>query len=863
MYKFLPVLFFFLSLKMYAQGEANNWYFGRNAGITFNTNPPTALTDGELSTSEGCSSISDSNGNLLMYTDGRTIWNRNHQIMPNADYFNNTGLNGDPSSTSSGLIVPHPTDSDLYFVFTIDEPHHNNANAYPSQGPADSNGNSTPSYDDTGIIPRDDDGFNNGLNYSIVDMSLRSGLGDVVAGERNNELVTFDPNDSEDIKYKASEKITAVRGSDCNSVWVITHFKDKYYSFLIDEFGLGTDPTPVISQVLPNIPTTSYRRGALGYLKASPNGDKILTAHFSKTFNRENYEDGRDGSVFLYDFDNSTGKISNPTELIGNVNAYGVEFSQDGTKAYAVVSEIIDSSKILQWNLERSDIPNSKIVITDSSELFNALQLGPDGKIYHSLDGRASLGVINNPNAIGEDVNYSQQTNQGAISLNGRFASAGLPPFIQSLFSKRIPLVDSPNNEVIEQVALCDQYSYELKYDDLPNATYTWSKNGVVLNNETGPVLNITIDSTASFPLQEKYRLEVDPGNGDCPLIGVAQITFNKSPAYSDDQLLTCKAPDSNAVYDLTEIREKLSEQVNLSVNEIDVKLYRSLADASSGNSPIQVTSNFENSENLSSLFVDISTFGVCNSLVEFELLFQNLPDIDTADETLFYCIEDFPEPFEISALNEGDDPAAYDYLWSTGEISSQISVNSGGEYFVNINVKGAECSLRKTFIVTESGLASFSVDVDDGGNDKSIQINVDPFSLGDYEFALEQPLNFQDENVFENLNPGIYTVYVRDKSGCGISEKTIGVIGIMAFFTPNGDGINDKWQIGGLLENNQEDILLQVYDRYGKLMTTFTNKDSGWDGTYNGRKMPEDDYWYRVRLTEGVIKTGSFTLKR
>ena len=149
-----------------AQGEANNWYFGFNAGITFNTNPPTALSNGQLSTNEGCSSISDINGNLLMYTDGQTIWDKNHEVMPNADYLNGEGLYGDPSSTSSGLIVPHPTEFNLYFVFTVDEPHHENANAYPNQGPADSNGNSIPLYTDTNQgVPEADDGFNNGLNH--------------------------------------------------------------------------------------------------------------------------------------------------------------------------------------------------------------------------------------------------------------------------------------------------------------------------------------------------------------------------------------------------------------------------------------------------------------------------------------------------------------------------------------------------------------------------------------------------------------------------------------------------------------------------------------------------------------------------
>ena len=76
----------FLGVTLHAQGEANNWYFGGNAGVTFNTKPPSELTDGRLVTTEGCSTISDVNGNLQFYSDGRSVWNRNHQKMSNGDY---------------------------------------------------------------------------------------------------------------------------------------------------------------------------------------------------------------------------------------------------------------------------------------------------------------------------------------------------------------------------------------------------------------------------------------------------------------------------------------------------------------------------------------------------------------------------------------------------------------------------------------------------------------------------------------------------------------------------------------------------------------------------------------------------------
>ena len=131
----------------YSQGEANNWYFGQRAGITFNTTPPTALTDGMLDTLEGCTTISDATGNLLFYTDGSNIYTRNHTIMQNG-----TGLKGDFSSTTSALIVPQPNTPGIYIIFTVDEPHHFNAD------------------DDSGTIYGD--GINDRFMYSVVEMNL-------------------------------------------------------------------------------------------------------------------------------------------------------------------------------------------------------------------------------------------------------------------------------------------------------------------------------------------------------------------------------------------------------------------------------------------------------------------------------------------------------------------------------------------------------------------------------------------------------------------------------------------------------------------------------------------------------------------
>ena len=419
----------------FAQQEASFWYFGQNAGLQFDagTGSVTAITNGQLSTLEGCTSISDTNGNLLFYSDGRTIWNANHAPMANASEFLGTGLKGDDSSTSSGLIVPKPQDPNLYYIFTVDEPHHFNSASFPTEV--------------------DGDGVNDGLQYSLVDITLNGGLGDVVDTEKNIPLTTYDVTNPDEVDYKCSEKITAVKADDCSSFWVITHFVDKFYAFKVDINGVNT--TPVISTVGPTVPVSGYRRNALGYIKASPDGSKLAVAHFG--FSTVTAGDAA-GGVYLFDFDNDTGIISNSVELYGPQNGdspYGVEFSAENRKVYASVGEGIQgngASTIFQWDLESTDVPGSIQLIHNSFTLSaGALQLGLDKRIYRAQVSFAEfntsgthIGVINNPEATGGAANYDETG--VLLDINGGFQNLsriGLPPFIQSLFNSQIDIIQN------------------------------------------------------------------------------------------------------------------------------------------------------------------------------------------------------------------------------------------------------------------------------------------------------------------------------------------------------------------------------------------------------------------------------------
>tara|TARA_B110000238_G_scaffold4648_1_gene4631 strand:+ start:405 stop:2684 length:2280 start_codon:yes stop_codon:yes gene_type:complete len=211
-----------------AQNEGNIWYFGASAGLDFNSGVPIALTDGQLNTGEGCSSIADNNGDLLFYTDGMTAYNKNHTIMPNG-----SGLLGNSSSTQSGIIVKKPGSLTIYYLFTCD-----------------------------GIS-----GNSGGLNYSEVDMTLNGGLGDINA---NKNILIISGSD---------EKITAVTHQNGIDFWIVFRLinSNTYHSYLLTSTGLNLNP------IVTNIGPTYF--GEIGYLKASPDGTKIANANWiSSTF---------------------------------------------------------------------------------------------------------------------------------------------------------------------------------------------------------------------------------------------------------------------------------------------------------------------------------------------------------------------------------------------------------------------------------------------------------------------------------------------------------------------------------------------------------------------------------------------------
>ena len=142
--------------------------------------------------------------------------------------------------------------------------------------------------------------------------------------------------------------------------------------------------------------------------------------------------------------------------------------------------------------------------------------------------------------------------------------------------------------------------------------------------------------------------------------------------------------------------------------------------------------------------------------------------------------------------------------------------------------------------------------------------ITVTVTGLGNYVFALDDLYaERQTTGFFENVRPGLHTVYVIDLNGCPVLEIPISITGFPQFFTPNGDGYHENWNIIGANSRFNANAKIYIYDRFGKFLKEITPLSQGWDGTYLGTPLPADDYWYKATLEDGREVRGHFTLKR
>jgi uncharacterized protein (TIGR02145 family) len=370
-------LLIFLPFIGLSQGEWNNWYFGTQAGVTFNSGIPQYVMTSPMFADRSLATVSDSLGNLLFCTDGVEVYDRTGSIMPNG-----TGLYS-RDEDQSVVVVQNIANDSLYYIFTTNCP------GWPPPLP------------------------NSGVHYSVVDMRLNGGLGDVAAGQKNITLLgnTYYP-----------DKMIAARHHNNKDAWLIVHISgtsNPYYAYIITSSGIQLPP--VISQSTINGDSSNNT----GSMRVSPDGTKLMYSSV-----------GHDSLEYCL-FNSTTGQITpllhiriTPGPDLDGGWSY-LEFSIDSRYLYRSTNDW-NNAFIYQYDASLEDPVLFKQSETKVGHCHYGvhLQMGPDWKIYGDESTTDSLCVIQNPKTGGLGCNF--QT--GAVYLNLRGCGYGLPQFLQRYY---------------------------------------------------------------------------------------------------------------------------------------------------------------------------------------------------------------------------------------------------------------------------------------------------------------------------------------------------------------------------------------------------------------------------------------------
>ncbi len=888
--KIFIFLVFYISV-VFSQRETDNWVFGEKSGLNFQSLIPTSLNNLNIQSHFGCSSISDVNGNLLFYTNGLLVWTKNNTTMENGF------LVGDIYYDQSTIIIPKPGSEKIYYIFT----------------------NKPGSTDPFGNL------ISSGLYYSVVDMSYNGGLGKVI--RKNFFLIG-----------NTTEKITAVHHKNGKSIWLITSAKENnntefynlFFSIEINENG--------ISPVFINSNTIHDIRDKKGYLKASPDGKKIASADYNS-------------GLQIYDFNNETGKLSNPQWLFYVIrpmvapSQYGIAFSQDSKFLYS--NGNFGSTNYLQ-QFDLQDMPYGRVIISESERLMGALQLAKNGKIYCTYplsdnEGKTQLSVIKSPNKLGLDCSYIVDH----LTLNYGSTFYGLPNFIQSYFRTRI---------LTKQACLNNPTLFEVDtYANITAASWDFGDN--TSSTDISPLK--VFSSTGEFLVKVTITI-----NNRQITVSKKIIVYPVPTLNNNTKLLQCDA-DNNGInyFDLFDIRNKIT---NTGFNETLI-FYESRNDAENDINRISSPSQYQNTSNFQELFVRVINKNNCFSITNFFLesisvQFGNISEMFVCENS-DGANEDFKGLFDLNQKrieirneyhipnsttlkfyptlidaqttnNEINDTfiSLSTYIWVRAEtilgcggiekikltVNNPIVLSLSDEYTLCIkpnlhspmildgdpsnsifewkNQNGLLISTNRFFTLTHTGLFTLTVYKSENGlvcsrtkiflvkhppppvfnsieiNTETPNNNVKVSVLGSssYAFSLDG-IYFEGDGLyhnFQNVDPGIKTLYVKDKNNCEPPiNKEISIIGFPKFLTPNEDGKNDRWRVYGATPEYFKFIEINIFNRFGRQLYSihFNNYQFGWDGRLNGKKLPPDDYWFNATLIDYndkiIKKMGSFSL--
>lgn len=733
-------------------GMNQHWVFN-NISLNFNNGngqPSVGFSPLNIGGQESTTTISDPNGNLLFYSDGINVYNRNNLIMPNG-----SGLLGNPSTTQSCLATPFPGNPNLYYLFTADAVENN---------------------------------LQNGIRYNIIDMTLNNGLGDIVSGQKNVLL-----------RDDVGEMLTGTFHTNGRDIWVVmaNRSTNAFYTYLITDQGISANPV-VSTQLGQN--TTS----GLGPMKFSADGNMIAATMLG----------GWPWSILLANFNRTTGQLTNGRDIwlstVVNNQPHCFEFSPDNSKLYV---NLWQPGEVWQYNLAAGNITAiaaSKAVVTPfpTGITYGQMARGNDGKIYFSSFYTGYMDYIANPNAAWPACNFTLGTINAYI--NGTY-SMSIPNMIQGLEQPYIPSIAGKTNLCTGENATYNvpylTNGQTVAWTYTGNGTITVNPNHTAtLTNHSGSgqlIAVVTGDcgiTRDTVQIQNVPAQQVSLGN-DTSICGGELMLFANPTNLSSYLWNTgstgtgiyitqpgtywVKTTDSNGCtdHDTIVVTSGGSLAVNLgpdvtSCNGTEVTLNAgpgftdyTWQDGSSGATYTTTSPGTYWVSVSNGCAIGRDTVVVSGSNISFELMYNN----DT-----IACKNELP--FSLTA------PAGYQqYLWQNGSSSQTINVGSVGAYWVGVTDANG-CTGIDTFRVVdctgidELALQNIKVYPNPASNILTIG-NLLPnnsYYMALYNTAgqlVAQPACIKKAEVVVDINalaPGLYFYRIVSQNGASVTGRFV-----------------------------------------------------------------------------------------
>ena len=839
----------------YAQLESAHWFFNYG-GLDFTTGTPVAKPVNFWGYQHhGGTTMSTPNGNLLFH--GIASSNQSSLLNTNGVQMDNgSGLIGHRGEQSV-IAIPDPGNSNRYYVFQ--------AHGMPT------NVNSLPFW-----YP---------FMYSVVDMTLDGGLGGVVSGQKNIPLDgAFNPPiDQEELdnEYHAT-KVTATYHANGEDIWALVHrgsydydrsnglsnVEGHFAAFLITSSGIQT--TPVVSDEFPLFG---------GYFRISPNGKRFVATYYDKS-------EGT-GVLALFDFDTTTGEISNPQKLMvlpfhhptisGYLNqVYGVEFSPNSNRLYITMPFSYvdvnndgvpehDGAKLIQYNV---DLPTTQDIVNSQTLLWHleqvpfkpvySLQLALDGKIYASRRGTDYLSVIKQPNNLGITANFQLD----AFYLGSTNTGLGLPQFLSRYFQYEIGSNLYCSGQATE---------FEIKsHVGISAVTWDFGDSSSAQNTSTDLAPTHVYTQPGTYTVTAEVYIQFGT------LIELEEeiiILEGAKATTPSETLLGCSQNGTTAIYNLTTLNEEILNGQDAQVFE--VKYYQDQSSAEADTSSIITVEAYETS-NTTIYAKVINTNTGCYALTEVSLTPVLAPQaisltaIEVCDTKTLDGYTEIDLTVVAPEIQQNQPNTIISYFETFEEAENNTDAISNPENYLNItnpqiiyiridnpDIKDCFAITKVEFIVAET---LFIEDISLEG--------CSPFDLtelnGIYEsYTLSYYNNLIDAkegiNALTNTTSYITSnnteLYLRaeDSEGC-IGVGSIELIPIDCLITQGispdtSPGINDELDLVFLADRTGIEKI-QIFNRYGRLVYDKANYRNEWNGVDNdGNELPTGTYFYVLEL--------------